>query len=598
MNDVSWDKLVFTRERIYIFVFFNCLYAFLPFWIIANFVISSPMAFIGLIAYVVAIYCNLTALRWVVTGDYSHPQDENAGVMDRMTLLRLLFGNFIIFLACIFSIGKGQIIVQENYEILPSWLVLIGFVVFIITYVISFFLTYVKSEIETVPQPASTRNLSNEQPNLAINAGRTDNINIQQVHTPSGAEAMRNNPVPTTPQDLASHNADGVAKIASYNDPIDIVKSSVGNHDAVITASHLSGHKKTANEPGKTPKTVFNSMLLKAAQDPKQNQFDNSGSRPNIAEWNVFSDLIPDRKLRNSALSILRRTPDWVNVCPDADLYEKKGSAFFQQAVIRSLGDAQEQATVQFLIELLGKNYDINHGKEAFHRPRWPNIGVDAASSLARIGQPAVEELKKALNAPDPLTRLYAVCGIALLREHSLYSSLAEAVGREADSVVLIYLKRTLAHFEKKEYVPPELDFLKIHIEITRANIKLGEPVKCFWTISNVGPSPLVVNIGSTKVVKQIFSVKALQDQTSIFLSPYDSDSTPGPEDLVILENGQSYRAGPFDLRDHFDISKPGPYEIHGIYRNRFPGIEYGIYVIEGRLASEPAVINIESDSL
>lgn len=511
MTKMSSDKLVVTQPRLYIFSFFSSLYALLSFWIVANFVTASTLAFWNVGIFIIVFLCNLAALRWVAEIEPSEIPKQERSSRDKFTLFRFILGHCIIFLSCVYGIIKCQSIVQNHFLIFNILHIITGLIIFLVTYFIMFTLTFIKLDLST---STTQVRIPKQSPNSSIPVNRSGII-----------------------QNLA-------------NVPHDF--------------------KTTKNIHADTLKGYVN-------------------------DWDIFADVINEHNLRASALAILRKSTEWLNVCPPTDLYEKKGSAFFQQAAIRALGDSQDPSAVPFLINLLGKTYDMTHGRETFHRPRWPNMGVDAASALARIGKPASEALQQSLTSRERLVRLYAVCGIALLRDITLYSAIKEAANQEVDTVLLTYMQRTMTSFERKEFTPPELSSLEVIIDAATIKLRIGEPVKLSRIIRNHGPKPIVINLSSAKITHQLFSVKSISDPTSMPLSPYETDSAPKVEDLFTLSPGETHTAGPFDLRESFDCSKTGIYEIQGIYQNHFPGIEYGLYAIEGRILSKPVVIEISA---
>lgn len=306
-----------------------------------------------------------------------------------------------------------------------------------------------------------------------------------------------------------------------------------------------------------------------------------------------YIELLNDPEMAQAAVDALARKGDGSAVKPLRWLFYDKRFPYLERSIVRALGDIHDASAVPFLIALLDNKYTIDQPEG--YSSRTPMIGSDAAAALVKIGEPAIPSILTVLRSGEKLSRLYALLAVTLMKKPDLCPVLREVLLLEKDPLVRIYLQRAIAICDGQKFRPSALDSLELSVQSEKPGFTQNDPINFYWILKNAGQEPVIINSLPVKEVSSAFKVNPLDGQASGFERiVYDKMSySPRLEDLVTIAPGESYRAGPFNLKEDFDLVLPGRYAISGSYYNYFPAIEHGVYAIEGQFESEAVTIEV-----
>jgi hypothetical protein len=248
---------------------------------------------------------------------------------------------------------------------------------------------------------------------------------------------------------------------------------------------------------------------------------------------------------------------------------------------------------IPFLISLLNKEYthDDKYGVEFL--PGIPYAGVDVAVALAKIGKDAIPYLLQSLQAKDYLTRLYSIYALNLIKDGSSLSGLKDALAKEDNLTLKIYLEKAIAEIEGRTFTAPAAN-LEVRVESSKQKYKLNEEINLFFCIENKDSVPVIINTAA--IYEDIFSIIG-PDGKSLYGGKFEFSertSFPGKDSLITLNPGQTHKAGPFSIQEYYSFTTPGKYQISGIYENRFNAIEFAVYAWVRKVESQAITIEVE----
>ncbi|MFH1191113.1 MAG: hypothetical protein V1670_02835 [Candidatus Omnitrophota bacterium] len=305
----------------------------------------------------------------------------------------------------------------------------------------------------------------------------------------------------------------------------------------------------------------------------------------------IFIPLLEDISLNQDTVKTLGNLRDVTAVKPLIKLFESKQYSYLETSIIHNLGQIGGEQAITFLIELFNKNFTKDVRWPEFEPP-WSYAGADAAVALAKIGKDAIPYLLESLKAKDYLTRLYSVYGLNLIKDQSSLNSLKDALVKEDNPTVKIYIEKAIAEIEGRIFTAPAAN-LEVRVESSKQKYKLKEEINLFLCIENKDSVPVIINTAA--IYEGIFSITG-PDGEPLYGQLEFSRRTdfPAQDSLITLNPGQTHKAGSFSIQEDYSFTAPGRYQISGIYENRFNAIEFGVYAWVGKVESQAITIEVK----
>ncbi len=305
----------------------------------------------------------------------------------------------------------------------------------------------------------------------------------------------------------------------------------------------------------------------------------------------VLINLLGDSSVNQEAVKALIQVGDERALEPLLLLFNNKDYFYLEKDIVYALGQAGRARSIPALIELLGKEYTRDTKYHGDFEPVTPYIGVDAGQVLAKIGKDSVPYLLQTLQAKDYLTRLYSVYGLNLIKDQSSLNSLKDALVKEDNPTVKIYIEKAIAEIEGRTFTAPAAN-LGVRIESSKQKYKLKEEINLFLCIENKESIPVIINTAA--IFEDIFRVTGPDGKPVDCLTKWHRTDFPTKGSLITLNPGQTHKAGLFSIQEDYSFTALGRYQIIGIYENRFNAIEFGVYAWVGRVESQAITIEVE----
>ncbi|GEM_PF-3133308 len=306
----------------------------------------------------------------------------------------------------------------------------------------------------------------------------------------------------------------------------------------------------------------------------------------------VLVGLLDESAVNQDAVKTLAKIGDQRAIEPLADLFNKKDYFYLERDIIYAIGNIGDERGIPFLIKLLNKEYtpDIKYGGN--FNPPWPYMGPDAAVALVKIGKGAIPYLAEALKSADYLIRLYAVYALDLMKNISALGYLEQMLVTEENPTVRLYVEQAIAGIKGQKFIPLQKK-IEVRAESPKKRYNRTDAITLFLYLENKEPFPLVINTAPTKFSDLSFDITGPDNERIFSLIEYSRSLFPAKADLVILKPGETYKAGPFLLKEDYNFTKPGKYRITGRYENNFSGIEFGVYAWVGKIESLPVTVEL-----
>jgi hypothetical protein len=139
---------------------------------------------------------------------------------------------------------------------------------------------------------------------------------------------------------------------------------------------------------------------------------------------------------------------------------------------------------------------------------------------------------------------------------------------------------------------------IRLELLIEKRSYKMSEPIEMKFKLVNVGKKPIWIN---TRMKSGTPSADPRQREVWVEMEGPDGKSVaskirdwptglPKSESFQLLQPGQSFvHEKAWDLRDIFEIDRPGTYRIRATYHNVF-GKELGLDVFQGPIQADAKI--------